>query len=233
MRTGLRAEQVKEQPDGLLSLECSGTSGAVSDEVFALDALVLAVSAREAGRIAAGVVTPAERDFFTGVRFGPLVTVSAASDRPLTGLPQLVRVPHAERRPIEVMLFEPGIPGGRAPDGAGLVTLSATQRFAERNAGQPDEQVQRTLLAALEPIQPSLARSLRFAALHRDPRGMPRFEVGAYRELQRFRRVQRDRRSLGRRLYFAGDYLLGPRFEDAVASGARAAADAAADLRTD
>jgi predicted NAD/FAD-dependent oxidoreductase len=52
---------------------------------------------------------------------------------------------------------------------------------------------------------------------------MPRFEVGAYRELARFWDVQIDRRSLGRRLYFAGDYLVGPRFEDALVSGKRAA----------
>jgi protoporphyrinogen oxidase len=230
VRTGLRAEQVKEQPGGQLTLECSGTSPAVADEVFELDALILAVPPSEAGRIAASVVQPAERDFFAGVRFGPLVTLSVASDRPLTGLPELVRVPHAEGRPIEVMLFEPGIPGGRAPDGAGLVTLSATQSFALRHADSPDEQVQRILLAALDPIRPALAHSTRFAKLHRDPLGVPRFEVGAYRELSRFRQVQRDRRSLGRCLYFAGDYLAGPRFEDAITSGARAAADLRSDL---
>ena len=73
------------------------------------------------------------------------------------------------------------------------------------------------------------------AALERGPAavflGLPHGEsAGAYRELARFRHVQRDRRSLGRRLYFAGDYLAGPRFEDAVASGARAAVDLAADM---
>jgi oxygen-dependent protoporphyrinogen oxidase len=230
LRTGLRADQIKEQGGGVVTLECSGTSKEVADESFELDALVLAVPAREAGRIAAGLVTPAERDFFAGVRTGPLVTLSIASDRPPTGLPQLVRVPHAEHRSIEAILFEPGIPGGRAPDGAGLVTLAATQQFAERYAEETDEWVQRALLAALDPIHPALSRSLRFAKLHRDPLGIPRFEVGAYRELARFRHVQRDRRSLGRRLYFAGDYLAGPRFEDAVASGARAAVDLAADM---
>ncbi len=230
VRTGLRADQAKDQAGGRLTLECSSTSKDVADEVFELDALVLAVPATEASRIAAGVVTPAERDFFAGVRFSPLVTLSVASSRPLTGLPQLVRVPHVEQRAIEVMLVEPGIPGSRAPEGAGLVTLSATQHFAERHAGKPDEDVLRALLSSLEPIQPSLSRSLRFAKLHRDPHGVPRFEVGAYRELARFRRVQRDRRSLGRRLYFAGDYLAGPRFEDAVTSGARAAADLCKDL---
>ena len=35
--------------------------------------------------------------------------------------------------------------------------------------------------------------------------------------------MQADRRSLGRRLYFAGDWLAGPTAEDAAASGLRAA----------
>ena len=66
--------------------------------------------------------------------------------------------------------------------------------------------------------------------LHREPAGRPSFEVGTYNKLARFRRVQNDRRGLGRRLYWAGDYLCGPRLEDAVSSGARAAREAAADL---
>ena len=230
VRTGLRAQQVKELPGGRLALECSGPRDAGRDETFEVDALVMATAASEAGRICASLVTPAERDFFAGVRFGPRITLSVASDRPLTGLPQLVRIPHVEGRAIEVMVVEPGLAGGRAPEGTGLVTLSATQRFAERHANDDDERVERQLLSGLEAILPRLAGSRRFSSLQRDPAGVPRFEVGAYNALARFQKVQKDRRSLGRRLYFAGDYLGGPRFEDAVASGARAAISAISDL---
>lgn len=227
LRPGLRAQQVKEVASGRLALECSGPAG---DEVLEADGLVLATSAAEAGRIAASLVTPAERDHLSQVRFGPRMTLSVAYERPLTGLPELIRVPHAEGRPIEAMLVEPGVRGGRAPEGRGLVTLSATQRFAEHHAGDADEHVRDVLLGSLDAILPGSSERLRFAHLHRDPLGVPRFEVGAYRAIARFTRVQRDRRGLGRRLYFAGDYLIGPRFEDAVVSGARAAAAAIADL---
>jgi protoporphyrinogen oxidase len=223
VRTESRAQQIKELSSGRLALECA-------DEVSELDALVLATSAAEAGRLAAGVATPAERDFLAGVRSAPLVTLNVATSRPLSGLPQLVRVPHVEASPIEVLLVEPGVPGGRAREGGSRVTVCARQSFGERNAGADDDRVERTLLSSLERIFPSLRRSLLATALHRDPVGVPRFEVGAYRELARFQRVQQDRRHLGRRLYFAGDYLAGPRFEDAVASGARAATAVISDL---
>ena len=60
---------------------------------------------------------------------------------------------------------------------------------------------------------------------------MARFEVGAYRALARFRNVQSDRRKLGRRLYFAGDYLSGLAADQTVGSGRRAARDLIDDLR--
>ena len=223
VRTGTRAEQIKELAPGRLALECR-------DDVAEFDALVVATSAAEAGRLAAGVVTPAERDFLAGVRSAPLVTLNVEVSRPLVGLPQLVRIPHVEASPIEVLLVEPGVPGGRANEGGSRVTLSARQAWAEANAGADDAHIEEQLLLALETIFPSLRRSLRGSALQRDPVGVPRFEVGAYRELARFQRVQQDRRKLGRRLYFAADYLSGPRFEDAVASGARAAAALLSDL---
>jgi hypothetical protein len=55
--------------------------------------------------------------------------------------------------------------------------------------------------------------------------GAPRFDVGAYRALTRFARVQADRRAAGRRLAFAGDYRIHPSLEGAVRSGERAAAE--------
>jgi predicted NAD/FAD-dependent oxidoreductase len=128
-----------------------------------------------------------------------------------------------ERAPIEALLIESGTAGGRIPEGRGLVTLCATQRFATRHADTCDDQIARELLACLSRIHPGVGRSFRFSELHRDPVGLPRFEVGAFRALARFQRVQQDRRDLGRRLYYAGDYLAGPRFEDAIGSGLRAA----------
>ena len=55
------------------------------------------------------------------------------------------------------------------------------------------------------------------------PQAAPRFDVGRYRQIARFERTQRDLRARGRRLYFAGDYLVNPSFEGAVVSGERAA----------
>jgi protoporphyrinogen oxidase len=230
LRSGVRAEQLKELSDGRLALECSGGAAAGRDEILEIDALVLATSAAEAGRVAASLVTPPERDFLAGMRFGPRVTLSVATDRPLTGLPEFVRIPHAEGCAIEAMLVEPGVPGGRAPEGCGLVTLSATQRFAEQRSGEDDDLVEHALLSSLASILPRAAATRRWSRLHRAPASVPRFEVGAYNALARFQRVQRDRRSIGRRLYFAGDYLVGPRHEDAIVSGARAAAAAVTDL---
>ena len=72
--------------------------------------------------------------------------------------------------------------------------------------------------------------TIRFSALYRREAAIPRFEVGVYRALERFRRVQTDRRALGRRLYFAGDYLSGLSADQAVGSGFRAAREALADV---
>ncbi len=227
VETGVRVQQLKQDPSGSFSLDCSTASG---DRSCEFDAVVIATSASEAGRITAGLATPAERDFFRAARSGPLVSLSVAVDRPLAGLPQLVRVPHVERAPIEALLIESGTPGGRAPEGQGLVTLCATQHFATRHADASDDRISRELLVCLCRIHPGVGRSVRFAELHRDPVGLPRFEVGAFRALARFQRVQLDRRGLGRRLYYAGDYLAGPRFEDAIGSGLRAAGALQSDL---
>ena len=58
----------------------------------------------------------------------------------------------------------------------------------------------------------------------------PCFDVGRFRAIGRFQALQRQARRDGRRLYFAGDYLVGPTMEGAFASAARAAEAVLSDL---
>jgi len=195
------------------------------------DAVVVATSAPEAVRLAARVLTPAERDFLRGVRERPGLTLTAELERAPSGMPERVRVPGAEGLSAASVVFEPGLAGSRVASGRGLVTLRAREAFAREAAQMPDDGVEKTLIADLEILYPALAGSVGATRLQRRERGIPAFDVGAYRALRRFRRVQEDRRVLGRRLYFAGDYLIGPGIEAKVVSGFRAAADLIGDAR--
>lgn len=194
------------------------------------DLVVVATSAGEARRLAASQLSGAERDFFASIRVGADAVLVAALDRPPTGTPHFVRVPAAEGEIVETILVEPGVADGRAPLGYGLATLTGNQAFCESSRSASDEVVGKELASALERLYPTVVGTIRFSALYRRKAAIPRFEVGAYRALERFRRVHDDRRSLGRRLYFAGDYLAGLSADQVVGSGFRAARDALADL---
>jgi protoporphyrinogen oxidase len=93
--------------------------------------------------------------------------------------------------------------------------------------------VRKELLAACGRILPRIHGAEYFSEVIRVPRAIPRFDVGRYREIAQFHRVQEDRRREGRRIYFAGDYLMGPGIEAALRSGHRAAAAVEEDLRSD
>jgi protoporphyrinogen oxidase len=99
----------------------------------------------------------------------------------------------------------------------------ASQQFASAHSSAPDDVAEKAVLGQFSALHPRAAAQVRFARLQRDDQAVPRFEVGAYRAMARFQRVQEDRRAQGRRLYFAGHYLAGVRSENAVASGQRAA----------
>lgn len=228
IRYGVEVARIDEEPSGGFSVECHSLSGGRG--TLAADAVVLATAPLEAGRIAHTMASPAERDFFEGVRFRPSITLAIAFDRALSGMPQLIRVPHVESEPADAILVEPGIAEGRAPMGSGLVTVAASERFARANAATTDDVVVKGLLSSLERIYPGCSAGVRFTQLERREQAIPCFDVGAYRALANFRKVQRDRRELSRRLYFAGDYVIGPRVEDAVVSGFRAAQDFADDM---
>lgn len=137
-----------------------------------------------------------------------------------------MRVPRSEVSPLDTVLLEPGLRGGRVPEGAGLASLQAGSVWAEASWGAPDEAIEKELLSARERFLP-FRNALRFTHLLRQPRARPRFDVGHYRRIARFESVQEDRRRAGRRVAFAGDYLMDPSWNGALLSGQRAARAAA------
>jgi len=197
----------------------------------AASAVIVATGPAEALRLADAELSWPEDDFFAASTATAGICVVMGIERSLCAEPRMVQVPHVEGSPLESIWIEPGRAAGRAPKGKTLVRLLANDAWARAHMGAADEVVSKELLAAAR-VDMGLAGECAFVEVLRTPRAFPRFEVGRYRALARFQSVQADRRSQGRRLYFAGDYLQGPSLEDAFISGRRAAKNVIADLRS-
>ena len=202
-----------------------GSFRAVSDDgrSFAGDAVVVATPAPLAARLASAFLSPPERSYLLGVRYAPSVGVAAALCRPMSPRARHVLVSASLGSPLGSALVEPGYRGGAAPTGRGLALLSASGAFAAAHLDTPSESLEKELIAAFDALWPGAGRSVDFARVFRRRFGAPRFDVGAYRALARFRRLREHPRRDGRRLFFAGDYLVAPSPEGAVRSGERAA----------
>jgi len=224
VQLGVAVDGIRPRSQGGYSLDCTSSDGSgSSDREIEVDAVVVAASPQTAQQILAPLLEPAERDFFNALESGPRVTMSVALDESVGKVARFVRVPKAEASSIECYLSEPGMADGRAPEGKGLITLVANQRFAMANVSATDAVVEKSLLAGLSRFHPKAVDSVSFTHVRRDALGTPLFHVGAYRALERFQRVQLDCGEQGRRIYFAGDYLAGPTPNHAVSSGRRAA----------
>jgi oxygen-dependent protoporphyrinogen oxidase len=185
------------------------------------DAAVVALP----GSTVAGVcakLTPEERGFFEGVRYGRGTIVHLLLERPPAGLPPLgVSFPRRAGLDLHGLAVAHPRPG-LAPAGAGLVNAALTERAATRLWQAPDgevvefvrEQLARTPVGPLSPLR---------GVVHRWPALLPRFGPGALGRLGRFLgRIERSPR-----LAFAGDYLVGSSVEGALTSGMRAATEIA------
>src|SRR4029450_6105330 len=180
---------------------------------FAGDAVVVAVPAPIAARIADPLLGSAEGQFLAGVRYVPALAVAAALCRALVPRARFAATAAEAGSPLGAVLVEPGFRGGRVPTGGGLALLRATGSFAAAHPETPSETLAKELLAEVERIWPGFGRSVDFTRVFRHRYGAPRFDGGAYRGLARFQRVQADRRAAGRRLEFAGDYRVHPSLE--------------------
>jgi protoporphyrinogen oxidase len=199
-------------------------------EALEADAALLAVPARAALDLAAPLLTPSERDVLGAARSAPAVVLHAGLARVLGPTPLRVGCAAGEAGPAAALLYRPGAPGDGIPAGRAAVSLVASAEWSATHLGAPDDAIEKELLAALERLFPAARGAVACTRVERFPEAFPLFPVGRYRELARFRRVQADRRALGRRLYFAGDHLAGPTAEDAARSALRATSDLAADF---
>ncbi len=226
LRLGTQVQRVDELPAGGFEVEVVRADGDRGAERF--DSVVLTLGPAEASRVAASMLTPAERDFFAALRERPVVNLAVALDGVHAGLPQEIRIPRREGSAISSIVIEPGQSGGRAPEGKSQLVARARDAFAERYREMASDVVAKNLLSSLELAMPGIGD--RVVATHLGRSKQAFFEVGSYRRLANFQKVQLDRRGLGRRLYWAGDYLSGPSFESATLSGLRVAGAVAADL---
>ena len=85
------------------------------ERLVSANAVLVSVPAPDAARIAAPVLSGAERESLARIRYTPSVTVALAMRRSWTHHPQLIRVPHAEGSPLETALLEPGLIAGDLP----------------------------------------------------------------------------------------------------------------------
>jgi protoporphyrinogen oxidase len=224
---GAEVDRIESASAGRISLD---VKAGTRERSFSPDAVVVATSAPEAMRIASPSLVTAERESLAEVRYRPAISLAVGLRRPFHPHPQHIQVPHPEGSPLESVLLEPGVAGGRVPDGRGLALLRATGEFSAASFDAPEEALVKELLAAFARIHPGAESAVMFTKLFRVARALPSFDVGRYRAIANFERVQRELRGEGRRLYFAGDYLMDPSLEGAVASGHRVAAAVAEDL---
>ena len=220
--------EIEARAGGRLRVSIEAPSGA---ETLDADAVLLATPAAQALRIAHSVLTTAERDALGAMRVDAAISWSDSA-RPLpVSVPTRIRIPRAAGTPLALLAFEPAADRSPGDVGRGRVTALGRGPWSAAHLDTDDEKVAAELRRAAEQCVPGGLEVAGDGVVARFPDAWPRFEVGAFRRLAALRAVQTDRRTAGRRLYFAGDWLAAPSLEGAAASGQRAAAELLADLR--
>jgi protoporphyrinogen oxidase len=224
---GVEASGIELLPAGGLRVQARERG---RERPFEADAVVVAAPAPEAARIADAVLSSAEREGLARVRYSPRLCLVLGLRRALHPHPRWLSVPRSEGGPLASVVLEPGVAGGRVPSGRGLAQLEARSDYAAAAQAAPDDVTAKELQEAFEEMLDGARGATAWSRLYRLPLATPRFDVGRYREIAAFERVGADQRRAGRKLYFAGDYLMDPSWNGALLSGQRAARAVHADL---
>jgi protoporphyrinogen oxidase len=195
--------------DGIES-RSGGLRVAFGADAIEADAVVLAVPAAEAARIGDAVLVAAERTLLAGVRYDAAITWVAPAHGAASQFASRVRMGPRGATPFASIAIENG-----------LVTAIAREPWVGAHIAWPDDALAKEIEGEVERLLPGLIAGR--GEVRRFPLAWPRFDVGHYRAIARFRAVEADRVAAGRPLHFASDWLAAPTLEGAVVSGARVA----------
>ncbi len=221
VRTGIHVTSVETETGGARVHYRDG----VHEGSALADAVVVAVPGSRASALCPKL-TPAERGFFEHVRYVRGAIVHLLFEEAPKTLPNAgVAFPRSEGFDLYGIAVDHHKPGA-APPGAGLLNAALSERAAARLWEAPDAALADCVLENLAATPIGVVRPFGFA-VQRWEEQLPQLGPGYLPRLARFlARLDRSPR-----LAFAGDYLVGPSVEGAVASGMRAATEVAGELR--
>ncbi len=151
-------------------------------ETLEADAVVVAVPAAEAARIAGAVLVAAERTLLAGVRYDAAITWTAPARGAASLLPTRVRSGRAARRR-----------SARSRSRTASSPRSRASPGSRAHAQGPDDALAKEIAAEVERLLPGIAAGS--GVVRRFPLAWPRFDVGHYRAIARLaRRRSRSRR---------------------------------------
>lgn len=191
-----------------------------SGETLSADAVVLATSAREVAKLVPEL-SPAERTFFDDTNYSARVHLALVLDGPFPTPVPTLWIPESEGGALAALVDLSAWHAAKDAPHASLLLLGARLAYARRHLDIADDAIASALLEQAERFEPGLRARVRAQRVYRQAEATPVFDVGRYRQIARLREQQKHSRE--RRLFFAGDYLIGPHLEAAVYAGRQAA----------
>jgi len=171
------------------------------------------------------VLTDGEQRFFDTVRYASSIVVFVMAGAEAEPGFYGAGISRAEGVRLYGMAVE-NAKEGVVPAGKAMFNCAFSEELAAELARASDDEVLEALREELAKLPLRGLDTIEGYAVHRWPALVPQFYPGYHRSLARF--LSRAERSP--RLFFAGDYLVGPYTEAALTSGLRAAKECAARL---